>query len=262
MTPDPLAAFRLDGEIAVVTGGGRGIGRAVAEGLAAVGATAIVLDVDQEAAEQAAAQIAAGGRRAAAYRLDVTDEAQIDSALQLVVQEHGSIDILVNNAGIAIRQPAVDLEKSNWDKVVDQFDGRIPLFPRGGPLHDWQKAGQHHQYGFHFRAFWRRPLSEHFLSSDKGSRGQSDPRAGHRMGANGIRVNAVAPTWVRTELVAPLLEAPGVEEAMRRIIPLGRIAEPEEVVGAVLFLASPASAMVTGHTCRSMVAFSPNSGRV
>src|SRR5712691_7407294 len=118
MTTSPLVKFRLDGQVAVITGGARGIGRATAELFAAAGARVAIVDRDGEEASRAAAAITASGARAEAHALDVTDEAAVEAVFGAVAGGMGRIDILVNNAGASIRKPTIELAKADWDAVV------------------------------------------------------------------------------------------------------------------------------------------------
>src|SRR5689334_25116088 len=115
---NPLATFRCDGELAVVTGGGSGIGRAAALALARVGARVAVVDIDAVTGAEVAAEIGAAGGAASTHRLDVTDEAAVEREFRALFERHGRLDVLVNSAGIAIRKPAVELPLAEWERVM------------------------------------------------------------------------------------------------------------------------------------------------
>ena len=241
---DPESGFRLDGQVCVVTGGARGIGQAVAAAAARAGARVHLLDRDGPAAEAAAAAIGA----AAAHALDVTDEAATVATLDAIARAEGRIDALVNNAGTALRRPAVDLPRAEWDRVIDLNLTAVFLCARAAARHMLAGGG-----GAIVNIASIMGLSGGGLYpniSYQASKGAvvNLTRALAVEWAPRIRVNAVAPTWVRTGFIAPLLAEPALVAKLEATMPLGRLAEPAEVAGPVLFLLSPAAAMVTGHT--------------
>ena len=232
---DPLTEFRLDGEVAVVTGGASGIGRAVADAFAAVGARVVVFD------------LAAKGDDA--HEVDVADEAQVDAAFEQVVARHGRVDVLFNNAGIAIRHPSVELTMKDWDRVVGVNMTGVFLCARAAARH--MIAGG--RGGRIVNTTSIMGLSGGGLypnisyQTTKGAVVNMTRALAVEWAGHGIRVNAIAPTWVRTPLTRPITERPDLVKRIEALTPLGRLAEAEEMVGPVLFLASRASAMVTGH---------------
>jgi NAD(P)-dependent dehydrogenase (short-subunit alcohol dehydrogenase family) len=232
---DPLAQFRLDGEVAVVTGGASGIGRVVAEALSEVGAHVAVFDV------------AADGKNG--YRVDVANEAQVTSAFAEVVARHGRLDVLFNNAGIAIRQPTLELTLPDWNKVLAVNMTGVFLCAREAARH--MIAAGHGGRIVNTASIMG--LSGGGLypnisyQATKGAVVNMTRALAVEWAGRGIRVNAVAPTWARTPLTRGITEKPELVRRIEQLTPMGRLAEPEEIVGAVLFLASRASAMVTGH---------------
>ena len=232
---DPLAEFRLDGEVAVVTGGASGIGLVVAEALAAVGARVASFDV------------AASGPDA--YKVDVTDEAQVKAAFAEVIARHGRVDVLFNNAGIAIRQPSTELTLENWNKVVAVNLTGVFLCAREAARHMLAggRGGRIVNTASIMGVVGGGLYPNISYQATKGAVVNMTRALAVEWAAQGIRVNAIAPTWVRTPLTRAITERPELFGRIEAMTPMGRLAEPHEIVGAVLFLVSRASAMVTGH---------------
>jgi NAD(P)-dependent dehydrogenase (short-subunit alcohol dehydrogenase family) len=233
---DPLAEFRLDGEVAVVTGGASGIGRTVASALAAVGARVASFD------------LAADGEDG--YAVDVADEAQVAAAFAQVVATHGRVDVLFNNAGIAIRRPSTELTVEDWNKVVAVNMTGVFLCAREAARHMLAGGrGGRIVNTASIMGFSGGGLYPNIsYQATKGAVVNMTRALAVEWARQGIRVNAIAPTWVRTPLTRGITEKPELVQRIEQMTPMGRLAEPEEIVGAVLFLASRASAMVTGHT--------------
>jgi 2-deoxy-D-gluconate 3-dehydrogenase len=248
MTVTP--SFRVDDQIAIVTGSGSGMGRAFAQALAGAGADVVITELPgrETLAAETAALVQAQGRRALALSLDVTQVASIRAMVEKVVTEWGQIDILINNAGMNIRKWAVDVTEQDWDAVVDtdlrgaffcaQLVGKA-MIQRGKGGRIISTASQIGLVGYTERVA--------YCAAKAGVVNMTRVLA-IEWARHGITVNAIAPTFVNTPLVAALLESEEVRREVLSRIPLGRLAEPEDIVGAVLYLASPAAAMVTGHT--------------
>jgi NAD(P)-dependent dehydrogenase (short-subunit alcohol dehydrogenase family) len=232
---DPLADFRLDGDVAVVTGGASGIGRVVASALAAVGARVAVLDLTAEGE--------------GAYRVDVTDEAQVATAFADVRARHGRLDILFNNAGIAVRRPTAELTLDDWNKVVAVNMTGVFLCAREAARHMLAggRGGRIVNTASIMGVSGGGLYPNISYQATKGAVVNMTRALAVEWAGQGIRVNAIAPTWVRTPLTRGITENPDLLRRIEQLTPMGRLAEPEELVGAVLFLASRASAMVTGH---------------
>jgi NAD(P)-dependent dehydrogenase (short-subunit alcohol dehydrogenase family) len=246
---DPRTAFRLDGTVCIVTGAGSGIGRAIAFAAARSGARVQVLDINGEAAAITRAEIVAEGRLATDWHVDVADETAVVVAFKAIARAEGSIDSLVNNAGLAIRHPAVDLERADWQRVIDvnmtgvflcaRIAARHMIPARRGAIVNMSSIMGLSGGGLYPNISYQ---------TTKGAVVNLTRALAVEWATHGIRVNAIAPTWVRTEFIRPLLENPELVARMEAAMPLGRVAETEDIVGAVLFLLSPAAAMVTGHT--------------
>ena len=244
------ALFGLDGQSAVVTGGGSGIGRATAVLLARAGARVTVADRDQPSGETAAADIEAQGGRACAVQTDVADEAAIEKLFDHVMQREGRVDLLVNNAGLAIRRPAIDLDAADWERVLAVNMTGVFLCARAAARH--MIAAKHGGCIVNVASIMG--LSGGGLypnisyQATKGAVVNMTRALAVEWAPHDIRVNAVAPTYVRTPFIAPLLAQPELVERIEAMTPLRRLAEPDEVASAILFLAGKAAAMITGHT--------------
>ena len=238
----------MDGAVAVVTGGARGIGRATALALADAGAVTVVADLDAEASAEAVAEIGALGGRAWAHAADVTREDSVDALFAAAAEREGRVDILINNAGIAIRRPAVDLSLDDWDKVVAVNMTGMFLCARSAARQMIARGGG----GAVVNVASIMGLSGGGLypnisyQTTKGAVVNMTRALAIEWAPHGIRVNAVAPTYVRTRLIAPLLESAELTARIVAMTPLGRLAEPEDVAAAIAFLASPAAGMITG----------------
>jgi 2-deoxy-D-gluconate 3-dehydrogenase len=243
-------SFGLDGRVAVVTGAGGGMGRVFAAALAQEGADVVIAELPgkEEAAEAAAAEVRRAGRRAMVVALDVTQPSSSQKMVERVANEWGSIDILVNNAGMNIRQFAVDVTEDAWDRIVDANQKGVFFCSQAVGRHmiERGKGGKiiniASQMGL-VGDFQRVTYCATKAAVISLTRVLALEWAPHR-----INVNAIAPTYVRTPLVEALLKDEAFRESVIRRIPLGRVAEPEDVAGAVVFLAGAASDFITGHT--------------
>jgi NAD(P)-dependent dehydrogenase (short-subunit alcohol dehydrogenase family) len=223
-----MEIFQLKGKVAVITGGTRGIGAATAKLFEQAGARVAVLDMENGC--------------------DVTDEAQVKKAFIGVETRHGGIDILVNNAGRAIRKPATELSPDEWAQVVDLNLGAV-FFCSRNVLPYMKKRGGGAIVN---------------LASIMGMSGGIFPNASYQASKGGVvnltralalewatdnvRVNAVAPTFVRTDFTTPIFSSPEVLKTVMSHTPLGRLPEVDDIAAAILYLCSPAARCVTGIT--------------
>ena len=244
-TPSPL----LDGRVAIVTGGAKGIGWATVEAMAEAGAVPVLLDRDAAALEHAGRVLQSRGADYLALQVDITDEAALEAAFAEILRQRGRVDILVNNAGIALRRPTVELSSADWRAVVDVNLTAVFLCARAASR-PMIRAGR----GAIVNVSSIMGLSGGGLypnisyQSTKGALVNMTRALAVEWAGHGIRVNAVAPTWVRTDLTAGLMENPDLLQRIKALTPLGRLAEPREVADAIVFLASDRAAMITGHT--------------
>ena len=246
---DLTAHRELDTRVALVTGAGAGIGRATALALAQAGASVVVTDIDASRAEAVAGEITGAGRQALPLALDVTDEKQIGEAFQEAFSWHGRLDILVNNAGVGARMATTELPKERWERVLEigltgaflcaQAAARLMLDKGPGAIVNVSSI-----MGLSGGGLYPNPA----YHAVKGALVNLTRAWALEWARHGIRVNAVAPAFVNTALVQPLMADPAMRQAILDATPLGRLVEPEEVAAAIVFLASDASAMITGHT--------------
>lgn len=240
--------MNLSGKVAIVTGGGLGIGQAYCQGLARAGAAVVVADVDREAASQVAADIAAQGGRAQAVWVDVTDPEATREMAQAAARAFGRIDILVNNAALYStlrRRPFFAIDVDEWDRVMAvNLKG---LFLCARAVHPYMKA----QGGGRIiniastTALKGTAQLLHYVTSKAGVIGFTRALA-RELGADNITVNAIAPGLTRTGREVGMTDAYVAARAAERA--LAREQTPLDLVGAVLFLASDAAAFITGQT--------------
>ena len=237
----------MSGKVAMVTGGGRGIGRAIALGLAQAGARVVVASRTQAELEAVAEEIRQGGGEALPVVTDLTVSEQIENLVETTVARFGRIDILVNNAARSFLRPLLELREDGWDKVFDTNVKAVFLLSRAVARHMIQQGGG-------------RIINITTVGAERGGRNMAAYHASKAalkmltlcMAAEWaqyhINVNAVGPGVTRTDFSRPLWGNPDLAERIVSMIPKGRIAEPEDIVGAVLFLASDAASYITGQT--------------
>jgi NAD(P)-dependent dehydrogenase (short-subunit alcohol dehydrogenase family) len=248
MTMPEFPRFDLSSQIALVTGAARGLGRATALALAHAGADVALGFRDKASGGGVAAEIEALGRRALPLQMDVTDLAQVSSAVDETIARFGRIDLLVNNAGIAPENPAERVTPQDFDDTcavnlkgtffVSQAVGRVMIRQRSGRIVNLSSQA----------GFVALP-GEAVYCMTKAAIAHLTRCLAVEWGQYGITVNAVAPTFIMTPGTAPALEnAEFKADVIERIAALHRVGEPMDVAGAIVFLASPAASLITGHT--------------
>jgi 2-deoxy-D-gluconate 3-dehydrogenase len=248
-TPDLGKLFSLAGRRALITGGGSGLGLAVAEGYAQYGAAVAVVDIDEAAARKVADGIVAEGGRAVALACDVADHAQVQATVAFVVEHFGGIDILFSNAGIGDRAPAEEMTREQWQRVLDVNLSGAWYFDQAVGVHMIERSIK----GCIINTSSITSLvgittGNANYAATKGALNALTRTLAIEWARYGIRVNAIAPTHVRTALIAQKMEEdPSLAEFFVGNIPLGRMGTPEDVVGAAIYLASDAGSLVTGH---------------
>jgi dehydrogenase/reductase SDR family protein 4 len=242
-------SFSLPGKVAIITGGRRGIGKAIALALAEAGADIAICDriIDDGELNAVAEEMKRLGRRCLAVQADITKKADTDNLVQKVTEEFGAIDILVNSAAMNIRAPLLELREDGWDKVINtDLKGYYLCSQAVAEIMVGQKRGN-------------------IINIASTAAMKADPEMGAYCIAKAgvvmltrvlalelaqykIRVNAIAPYLVKTKFSQPLWGEPETLKQLESEIPLGRLAEPGDIIGSVLFLASDASAYITGQT--------------
>lgn len=233
------------GQVALVTGGGQGIGRGIVRGLAERGAHVVVVDIDADKAAAVVDELAGQDLSAEARACDVGEPADFDEMVQTVVAEHGSIDVLVNNAGIVRANMLWNLTDEEWDSVL-----RVNLFSQFYGIRSVTRA--------HMKEHGGAIVNVSSIGGLRGSVGQVNyvaakagvvgltKAAALELGRYGVRVNAVAPGTTRTPMTQTLMETEKLRLKFESEIPLGRFGETSDIADAVAFLASPAASWITG----------------
>jgi NAD(P)-dependent dehydrogenase (short-subunit alcohol dehydrogenase family) len=243
MSGHPL--FDLSGKCGYVTGGGSGLGRAIATGLTEAGAAVVVSDINLAAAEEVAQEIQVRGGRALALRTDVARKAEVEELVNTTTEKLGRLDFAFNNAGMLKIVKPEDLSEQDWHSELDidltgvflccQTAGRYMIAHGGGKIVNTASiSGMIVNSGLTY-------------SVAKAGVIQLTRVLALRWARHKVYVNCFSPGYIRTGMTAPHLTRPEVEQEMLRQTPLRRLGEPRDLVGAALFLASPASDFVTGH---------------
>lgn len=244
-----LEKLRLDGKVAVVTGGGQGIGAACARALGEAGAKVVVAELLPERVDKEVAELKALGIDAFGIPLDVTKSADVDAAAAKVVADHGKVDVLVNNAGVAKSDVrAEDTTDEHWrfhmDVNVDglfwscrAFGRRMLEAGRGSIVNIGSMSG----------FIVNKPQPQAFYNASKAAVHHLTKSLAAEWGQRGVRVNAVAPTYIETPLTAfGIKENPEMYATWLEMTPMGRVGQPDEIASVVHFLASDAASLMTG----------------
>ena len=240
-----LDTFSLDGAVAVVTGGNRGLGRAFAQALGEAGATVAIVARDAGKSGAAVDELRAAGIAARAFSGDVSDRASLRAAADQIISTFGRVDVLVNNAGICVHRPALEVTEDEWNDVIDVNLGGVwngcQVFGRS-----MVDAGQGVivNIGSMSGDIVNRPQWQPAYNASKAAVHHLTKSLAAEWAPFGVRVNALAPGYVRTEMTP--IDRPEFKSRWIDDAPQQRAATPEEIAPAVVFLASPASSYVTG----------------
>lgn len=245
-----LAKFRLDGQVAIITGGASGIGLAAADLFASVGAHVMVMDINEDEARRAADEIRANGGCASGFALNIADEAAVERVFEEVLKQESRIDTLICNAGTGSNAPATKMSLEQWNRAISvnltgtflcarAAASRMIAKKHGGSIVITTSVMGLSGGGFGSNVNYQ---------ASKGGLVNLARGLAVEWGDYEIRVNTVAPGWVRTPFIGSWDSNPERMAKLADWLPLKRLAEPEEIASAILFLASPAASMITGHT--------------
>jgi len=242
-----MEKLRLDGRVAVVTGGGRGIGLAIAEALGESGARLVLVDRDAGVLEEGRAALAAKGLETASHVLDVTDARAVGHVAQTIQDAHGGCDVLVANAGVARPSTAAEeISDDDWLGVNDvNYNGVFWCNRAFGRLMLAKGSGAIVNVGSMSGFIVNRPQGQAHYNASKAAVHHLTKSLAAEWAGRGVRVNAVAPTYIETPMTGSA-EAAGWAEGWRRDTPMGRFGQAHEVASVVQFLASDAASLMTG----------------
>jgi len=243
-----LEKFRLDGKTAVVTGGGQGIGLACVEALAEAGARVVIADYDKAIADAGSASLKAKGLQTEVVLMDVTNSARVGEVADDLVSRFGAVDILVNNAGIARSEtPAETVTDEHWLNVLDvNLNGTFWCCRAFGNHMLKAKSGSIVNIGSMSGFIVNKPQEQCYYNASKAAVHHLTKSLAAEWGARGVRVNAVAPTYITTPLNAFVKTNPRMYDAWIGGTPMARMGDVDEIASVVLFLASQAASLMTG----------------
>lgn len=246
-----LERFRLDGRVALVTGGGQGIGRAFAHALGEAGAAVAVVDLAADYAEKVAAELSQKGIESLALAADVTQAREIQKVIRAITERWGRLTIGVNNAGIGDWTAAEEVSEENWDKIMNlnlravylcaQAEGRIMLEAGYGKIINTASMSGH---------IVNTPQKQMVYNTSKAGVLHLTRSLAAEWAPRGVRVNSISPGYTRTLLVEQLLATPAGQSMLpewMKLTPMGKMAEVTDLQGAIVYLAAEASDFMTGH---------------
>ncbi len=241
----PQPSFDLTGRSAIVTGAGRGIGRAIAVALAQAGADVLLASRSTEELEAVAREIETLGRRAIAHPTDVADLDALSGMFDAADDAFGRLDVLVNCAGVGFRKPALEVTPDEWDQV-QAVNIRSVYFACQHALRRMTRVGSGRVINIASLTSFLGFKHVSVYGASKGAVAQLTKALAVEFADGDITVNAIAPGYIYTQLTKPRFDDPETRDWIMSRIPAGRHGEPADIAGAAVFLASPAAAYVTG----------------
>lgn len=243
-----LERFSLNGKVAVVTGAAQGIGLATADALSEAGATVIIADMNPDTAAKSSQALQAKGRKVEWEELDVTDARAVEQVHAAIIARHGKVDILVNNAGIALsNRPAETMDDATWLKVIDvNLNGLFWCCRTFGKSMLDMGGGNIVNVGSMSGFIVNRPQEQAHYNASKAGVHHLTRSLAAEWATRGIRVNAVAPTYIETELTSFVYDDPKMFQHWVGGTPMNRMGRTDEIASVILFLASEASSLMTG----------------
>lgn len=243
-----LERFSLNGKVAVVTGAAQGIGLATADALSEAGATVIIADMNPDTAAKSSQALQAKGRKVEWETLDVTDARAVEQVHATIIARHGKVDILVNNAGIALsNRPAETMDDATWLKVIDvNLNGLFWCCRTFGKSMLDMGGGNIVNVGSMSGFIVNRPQEQAHYNASKAGVHHLTRSLAAEWATRGIRVNAVAPTYIETELTSFVYDDPKMFQHWVGGTPMNRMGRTDEIASVILFLASEASSLMTG----------------
>uniref|UniRef100_A0A7V4DEF5 Glucose 1-dehydrogenase n=1 Tax=Candidatus Caldatribacterium californiense TaxID=1454726 RepID=A0A7V4DEF5_9BACT len=243
-----LDLFRLDGEVAIVTGGAQGLGEQMCIGLAEAGASVVVADLNLEKAQKVAEHIRTLGVSALAVKVDVTKKAEVEAMVQKTLEQFGKVDVLVACAGVGQWMKAEDMPEEDWKRVLDiNLNGVFFACQAAGRAMIKRRKGSIITISSMSGIIVNTPQAQAHYNASKAAVIMLTKSLAAEWAPYNVRVNTIAPGYMETQLVADLLkQCPEYGELWRKLTPMGRLGRPEEIKGPCVFLASPASSYLTG----------------
>lgn len=242
-----LKQYDLKGKVAVITGGGRGIGLEIGRALGEAGARVVLAEIDENTCEQGCAELAAAGYDATAMAVDVTDTSAVDAVADGVMSKFGRVDILVNSAGVSRLTTALEMTDEEWRWMMDINANAVFWCSRAFGKHMVAAgSGSIINMGSMSGLIINRPqFAAHYMAS-KAAVHHITKALAVEWAENGVRVNAIAPGYIATEMTLGLKKMPDIYATNIDMTPMKRFGEPHEIASTALFLACPASSYLTG----------------